>query len=620
MEIITKIILFNIISFIILISFIVIAIYFNKKSKSKSTISPMIILTAGVFLCVCIIFYPMYEHNYFYDDTSFFGVYKAICLSIHNSMRLFVLDGEFDSLKEFLSENTNGALTNILSIYNASLFIFAPITVIGVGLSFFKSLTTMIKYTVSFRKNFYYMSELNEHSLILAEDILKNDKKDKTDKKFTKKQIVFLDVQDFDEESELIFKAKSLNALIFNQDINELAIKKPSDKRTVKCYFISKDEDKNLKDALSFISHYNENEEYNNENFQCFVFSRTAESTLLLDNIKKGNIKVRRVNESRNLIINILRNNSIFNNYIEKDGFKEINIMIVGLGQYGSELLKAVCWCGQMVSYKLTINVFDKRKNLSDIIASEAPELIKMNRCKAEGEAQYNIIFHDEVDILSKEFHNEIKSVYGTTMAFLMLGSDELNIKSAIRLRELFGRGYLDGKCILPEIYATVTNFEKTNIIESIGGLKNFKQKPYNINFVGNIRTEYSEEVIEQKELEDKGLKCHLRWSKTVEEQDENIKLYNTYEYYRKSSMSEVLYSELRKSLGIELNDDQETKDLISDYEHRRWNAYMRTEGYVYNATRDDIAKTHPSLIVFDDLSQAEKDKDTEVLKASDVD
>ena len=137
---------------------------------------------------------------------------------------------------------------------------------------------------------------------------------------------------------------------------------------------------------------------------------------------------------------------------------------------------------------------------------------------------------------------------------------------------------------------------------------------------MGNIRTEYSEEVIEQKELEDKGLKCHLRWSKTVEEQDENIKLYNTYEYYRKSSMSEVLYSELRKSLGIELNDDQETKDLISDYEHRRWNAYMRTEGYVYNATRDDIAKTHPSLIVFDDLSQAEKDKDTEVLKASDVD
>ena len=127
----------------------------------------------------------------------------------------------------------------------------------------------------------------------------------------------------------------------------------------------------------------------------------------------------------------------------------------------------------------------------------------------------------------------------------------------------------------------------------------------------------YSEEVIEQTELEEKGLKCHLRWSKTVEDKAENLLLYNTFEYYRKSSMSEVLYSELRRSLGIELVHDEE---LVSDYEHRRWNAYMRTEGYVYNKTRDYIAKTHPSLIVFDDLSQAEKDKDTEVLKASDVD
>ena len=430
-------------------------------------------------------------------------------------------------------------------------------------------------------------------------------------------QRIFFDVQSYDEESELIFKAKATGAFMFSQDINELAIKKPSNKRIVKCYFIAEDEDENLKDSLSFISHYNKKEDYNTSNFQCYVFSRTADSTLLLDNIEKGNIKVRRVNESRNLIINILRNNSIFENYIEKDGVKEINIMIVGLGQYGKELLKAVCWCGQMVGYKLTINVFDKRTNLSSIIESEAPELIKLIGCTAKGEAQYNIIFHDGIDILSTEFHQEINKVANTTMAFVLLGDDELNIRSAIRLRELFGRLSLDGKCKLPGIYAAVTNYEKTDIINSIGGLKNFKEKPYDINFVGDIRTEYSEEVVEQTELEEKGIKCHLRWSKTVEDEIQNLALYNKFEYYRKSSMSEVLYSELRRSLGIELVHDQE---LVSDYEHRRWNAYMRTEGYVYNKTRDDIAKTHPSLIIFDDLSQEEKDKDTEVLKASDVD
>ena len=612
MTLTTKLIIFTIFSFVILMAFIVLAIYTGKKSKHKTTISPMLVLTAGTFVSIFLIFFPMYKHSYFNNDSSFFGIYKSIFLSIHNSMRLFVLDGEFDALKEFLAENNiNSTFTNIFSIYSASLFILAPVTVIGVGLSLFKSLTTMVKYTLNCKKEFYYMSELNEHSLILAEDILKNDSKNK--------QIIFFDVQEYDEESELIFKAKATGALFFKQDINELVIKKPSDKRIVKCYFISDDEDENLKDALSFINHYNKDEKYNSSNLQCFVFSRTADSTLLLDNIEKGNIKVRRVNESRNLIINILRNNSIFENYIEKDGVKEINIMIVGLGQYGTELLKAICWCGQMVGYKLTINVFDKRENLSDMIASETPELIKMIGCKAKGEAQYDIQFHDGIDILSKKFLDEAESLCGTTMAFLMLGNDELNIRSAIRLREVFGRLSLDGKCKLPKIFATVTNHEKTDIINSIGGLKNFKNKPYDINFIGDIRIEYSAEIVEQTELEEKGLKCHLRWSKTVDEK-QNLYLYNKYEYYRKSSMSEVLYSELRKSLGIELMDDPNIVDLISDYEHRRWNAYMRTEGYVYNATRDDIAKTHPSLIIFDDLSQHEKDKDTEVLKASDVD
>ena len=609
MELTNKLIIFTSLSFIILILFITLAIYFTKSSKHKTTISPMLVLTVGVFVAVAIIFYPMYEKQYM-DNNSFYTVYKCISLSIHNSMRLFVLDGEFDALNEFISSNDiNPVFADIFSVYSVSLFILAPITVIVVGLSFFKSLTTIVKYTLSNKKYYYYMSELNEHSLILAEDILKTDKKNK--------QIIFFDVQSYDEESELIFKAKATGALMFSQDINELAIKKPSNKRIVKCYFIAEDEDENLKDSLSFINHYNKKDEYNTSNFQCYVFSRTADSTLLLDNIEKGNIKVRRVNESRNLIINILRNNSIFDSYIEKDGYKEINIMIVGLGQYGKELLKAICWCGQMVGYKLTINVFDKRTNLSSIIESEAPELIKLIGCKAKGEAQYDIIFHDGIDILSTEFYSEINKVANTTMAFVLLGDDELNIRSAIRLRELFGRLSLDGKCKLPGIYAAVTNYEKTDIINSIGGLKNFKEKPYDINFIGNIRTEYSQEVVEQTELEEKGLKCHLRWSKTVEDKAENLLLYNKFEYYRKSSMSEVLYSELRRSLGIELVHDQE---LVSDYEHRRWNAYMRTEGYVYNKTRDDIAKTHPSLIVFDDLSQEEKDKDTEVLKASDVD
>ena len=56
-------------------------------------------------------------------------------------------------------------------------------------------------------------------------------------------------------------------------------------------------------------------------------------------------------------------------------------------------------------------------------------------------------------------------------------------------------------------------------------------------------------------------------------------------------------------------------RDGIEVLEHRRWNAYMRSEGYVYSgspdrATRNDLGKMHHDLIPFDLLSEEDKRKD----------
>ena len=44
--------------------------------------------------------------------------------------------------------------------------------------------------------------------------------------------------------------------------------------------------------------------------------------------------------------------------------------------------------------------------------------------------------------------------------------------------------------------------------------------------------------------------------------------------------------------------------------EHRRWNAYMRSEGFTYAEKRNNLAKTHNCLVTYDDLSLEEKAKD----------
>ena len=62
----------------------------------------------------------------------------------------------------------------------------------------------------------------------------------------------------------------------------------------------------------------------------------------------------------------------------------------------------------------------------------------------------------------------------------------------------------------------------------------------------------------------------------------------------------------------------EEERDLLERLEHRRWSAYMRSEGYVYSgstdaSSRDDLAKMHNNLAPFDDLSEEDKRKDSVV-------
>lgn len=61
-----------------------------------------------------------------------------------------------------------------------------------------------------------------------------------------------------------------------------------------------------------------------------------------------------------------------------------------------------------------------------------------------------------------------------------------------------------------------------------------------------------------------------------------------------------------------------EERDIIEPLEHRRWNTYMRSEGYVYSgspnkSSRNDLAKMHHDLVDFESLTEEDKRKDSSV-------
>lgn len=58
-----------------------------------------------------------------------------------------------------------------------------------------------------------------------------------------------------------------------------------------------------------------------------------------------------------------------------------------------------------------------------------------------------------------------------------------------------------------------------------------------------------------------------------------------------------------------------EENRTIAELEHKRWNAYMRSEGYVYvhGEKRNDMAKIHHLMIPFNELPPKEQEKDIDV-------
>lgn len=333
--------------------------------------------------------------------------------------------------------------------------------------------------------------------------------------------------------------------------------------------------------------------------------------------------KVRRVNESRNLAYSTLIDYPIFDSAIEKYGQKYINIVIAGLGGYGVELLKATCFVSQVKGYKTSIHIFDG-ENGQDKIYSIAPELVNHSGKQIKGDSQYTLYFHDNTDVNSKEFLDTLEDINDITGVYVTLGNDDLNIQTAIKTRVLLTRSrkYEDG---LPPIFAVVYDNKKSHLLEGkhrdengcekdARGLVSFDYTPYDIVFLGSLEKNFTLAMLEQRDLERRAEKCHVKWSGVASgDRFDSEQSFERVEYFRRSSMAEAVYYTIGLKCGILPTHDSL---LLSEYEHIRWNAFMRSDGFTYveGAGKNFMAKTHYNIVPFDDLSDDDKHKDTTII------
>ena len=567
-------------------SFIYILLIKDKEGKSIN------IILCAVFVSNTLIFFPMY-YEMFKNDIGFPHLFKTVFVSMHHAIRLFIVDSDFEMVREMVP-SSDLYLYYVYTCYAAILFLISPMMTFGFIFSFFKNISAHRKYIGSFNKDAYIFSKFNEESIALATSIKSN---------FRNSTIVFTSVSDENiKDYNLYEKAKKIDAIMFERDILAPCFRFHNKKKNIVFFLFDKVEKNNINSALEIIQKYNKR-----KNTQLYVFSNEIEGELFLSNAQTEEIKLRRISNTRSLIYSILKNKGklLFEEaYKDSSSDKKlISAIVVGVGQYGIEMTKSLAWFCQMEGYRIEIDAFDINPSTKDYFSSLCPELMDdrfNNKFDDPGEAQYRISVHSAVDVDSLKFQEEIKKLSKTTYVFVALGNDEINIRTSIMVRRLF-----EQIGIHPRIQTIVENSEQKN---ALTGIKNYSGQSYDIDCEGSINEIYSYNNILNSELEQEALNRHLCWGK----EDDFWK----YEYNYRSSMASALHKRMKIFCGVPgiekkpSDRTEQEKRVLRLLEHRRWNAYMRSEGYVYSKKRNNLAKTHNCLVTFDLLSQKDKEKD----------
>lgn len=565
--------------------------------KYRHRFTPGKCMILGLFLGAVILFMPIYISKFSDMKLNWF---QTIVASMHNALRLFILDGDFEIVISYTRALPSLHQTPYVTLFSI-LYILCPICTFNFVISYFENVSAHRRLICGYLSDLYIFSELNEASVALAADIRKKNRKC---------LLVFTDVFSKNDEYnyELRQKARDLNAICFKKDILNINWKIHSKSSNVYLLIIGSDESENIKHAVKLSKLYNKQ-----KNFRLSIFSTSAESKLLFSTIPYEGMKIRRINVIRSLVNNALyeKGYGLFEDarQIERDE-KLISIALVGLGKIGQEMLKSLVWFCQMDGYRVEIDAFDKNINSESMFAALCPELMSPSRngVYEDGEAQYHIRIHSGLDVNTSEFHSCFQRYQPFTYIFVALGDDAENVAASVYLRMISAR--MKNR---PRIETVIYDVEK---IKSLERVTDYRGNDYCISYIGGLDALYAENAVADSDLEMLALERHLKYGT---EHD-----FWAHEYNYQSSIATAIHMKMRMLCGIPGAEKEEELLTVDEkynleiLEHRRWNAYMRSEGYVFSGStdkesRDDIAKMHHDLVPFTCLDEEEKEKDAKV-------
>lgn len=553
--------------------------------KKLDIVKPLRIFGIGLAFCDFIILIPIL-HNV--GDCGEF-LSSSVSSAIMNMVQLVTLNVGYDSLVKSASDS------NVLLFFTI-LCVLTPVVWGGVVLTLFENFSSYLAYQVfSFFVPVYIFSELNEKSLMLAKSIKSQKKK--------KCLCLFCGISE-NTMPELKEDAKD-NIFLLLKKNESSCIKPPANSQS---YFeISEDQSENLTQTCNLIQAYTEKYgEADYSNLKIYLFSEQEEAPILLSSTDKKGIPVILVDRDRFFANDLLFTQPLYEVVSENE--KCISVLIVGNGRMGRTILRTAVWSAQLgKTYRLKISVIDKNADFCEkSLRLECPEFFN---------GEYDISFYN-ADVETDEFKYCLDEHCSDVNYICVCSeSDELNIHTALYLRSYYFRKNFssfskpfialyvkDGakNAIIPEFTVLTREKVQAKKIE----VNSESAMNYNLYAFGGDNTLYSAYLLESP-LEKLALNVHfgyeLSFSDGKASEIEARKVYYSNETNIRSNRANALHIRYKLFLlGYDLKTDcseQEIKEneklsselksdieknllALSQTEHDRWNAFMRSEGW----------------------------------------
>jgi len=477
-------------------------------------------------------------------------------------------------------------------------------------------------YFAPFRRKFIF-SELNEASMTLAEDICRNDNYEEIVdlKRFERKPLmIFTDAYpnaESEASSELFGRAKAIGAVCIKTDLLHLPVRKS---RAVNYFLIDSESRENISSLPRLLERdtkgkllWPEGEDAKGAVTKIFVFAQDDIESTLVKNIcdNKSDIAskvvVRTIRDYMNIAVNLMYDTPLFLPLLgrKEEDAKDIFVTILGSGQIAEEVFKAAFWCGQIFGIQLHMQVLSRDASaMKKRLEERYPELLESCRDSSELLKVYpfgrkdlknppycaDLSFADISDATHfSEYPNGV--LQNTDYFIVALGSDERNVFAANQLKLLLARRRLkEKKERHPVIAPAVFDANLAKAIESASpaefetyiipfAMMNSRFSCKNVFMADFAKRASLNEAIYNRAKQIKTQKDeYTYWANLPRVVHAPYKIFGLGLIQGVSLGKDVLQRYIVKR-HEELTERQEHE--LAWIEHRRWNAFMRTQGFI---------------------------------------